>query len=567
MLSDPWWREAAIYHIYPRSFADSNGDGIGDLRGITGHLDHLAWLGVDALWMGPVFRSPQVDNGYDISEYRDIDPLFGTLADLDELVAEAHRLGIRVLLDLVLNHSSTEHSWFAESRADPDGPFGDFYHWADPAPDGGLPNNWRSFFSIPAWTWDQERGQYYLNLFAPEQADLNWGNPAVREEMRGIANFWLERDVDGFRMDVINLISKAPGYPSIPPGGDPRGFYIDGPDALAWVREFRAGLHRPDEVLLVGETPGTTARTLRSWTAEEHRALNLVISFEHVSVDHGMGGKWDPRDLRPAELARVLREQQQALSGSSWPCLYAGNHDQPRAVSRFGDEGAYRHESAVAIAAVFLLLRGTPIVFQGDEIGMANFPLSGPAELRDVESINAYRDLLASGASPEEAFRRVALQARDHARTPMQWSPDYAAGFTAPGAEPWFPPNPDYPEWNVAVQRKRTDAGERAVLGVYRQLLALRRSHPAFLRGDCEVLDLGDESTVIAFRRRPGRADAAAGSGSILVMVNFSSQAASLPPLPETDDTQVLAQPLFATHPGTADGILQAWEVQVLHST
>ena len=560
MSNSPWWKDAVIYHIYPRSFRDSSGDGVGDLAGIVEKLDHLSWLGVDALWMGPVFPSPQVDNGYDISDYRDIDPLFGSLADLDMLVAEAHRLGIRVLLDLVLNHSSTEHRWFLSSRDNPEGEYSDFYHWHDPAPDGAPPNNWRSFFSVPAWTWSEARGQYYLNLFAPEQADLNWANPRVRLEMADIANYWLDRDVDGFRMDVINLISKAASYPSIPPGGNPQGYFVDGPDALGWIQEFRTRLQGSDDVLLVGETIGTTPPTSRRWTAAESRALNMVISFEHVNLDYGPGGRWDHRAFSPADLSRTLATQQESLAGSSWPCLYSGNHDQPRAVSRFGDDTQFRYESAVAVAALFLLLRGTPIIYQGEEIGMANFPFASPDQFQDVKSINAVRELLKNGAAPDEAFARVKPQARDNARTPMQWDSTAAAGFCDAGVTPWFPVNPDYPNWNVDAERRRAESGEPTVIGAYRRLLALRREHEVFQRGDCDVIDLGQESPIVAFRRH-------ADGKSLIVLINFSSQASPLPPSEALELGGVVPKPSFDTQEVFDAGTLQPWEVRVLQGS
>lgn len=537
--------------------------------------------------MGPVFRSPQVDNGYDISDYRDIDPLFGTLADMDELIAAAHRRGIRVLLDLVLNHSSTEHRWFAASRDDPRGPYGDFYHWQDPAPGGGPPNNWWSFFSIPAWTWCPERGQYYLNLFAPEQADLNWANREVRREMAEIANFWLDRQVDGFRMDVINLISKAPGYPSIPDGGTPRGFFIDGPDALRWIQEFRSSLRDPDATLLVGETPGTTPESLRSWTAREHRALDMVISFEHVQVDHSHGSRWNPVPFAPQDLARILAEQQQALSGSSWPSLYAGNHDQPRVVSRFGDDRHFRRESAIACAALFTLLRGTPIIYQGDEIAMANFPLESPEDVQDVETRNAYQALLEAGVPPEEAFARVRVQARDNARTPMQWTSGPAAGFIEPtgstGAS-WFPVNPDYRVWNVAAQRTAAEAREPSVLGAYRELLALRRRHQPLTSGLCTFPGLADlagqDSPVIVFQRggsgsrelpedsaveRATAPSAAHPATSVMtIVINFSSSPAPVPDAVGLVLPRSRRDAVFATHQDATATTLHPWEVVVV---
>lgn len=566
-----WWKQTPIYHIYPRSFHDTNDDGIGDLPGIIEKLPYLADLGIGAIWMGPIFRSPQVDNGYDISDYRDIDPIFGTLADLDRLIATAHRYGIRVLLDLVFNHSSNQNRWFIESERDPAGPYGDYYIWRDAPEDAGepagaaggggvaggarprtaqgepagaaLPNNWRSFFSGPTWTWSPARGQYYLHLFAPEQPDLNWDNPAVRRELAEIANFWLDRGADGFRLDVINFIAKADGLPSVAerpqaggpePGGQEAGGrgadapqaggpvaggperYLDHHRTATYLREFRSRLHRTDEIVLVGETPHLSYEWARELTAAENGPLDMVLLFDHLEVDHGPSGRWDPAPWTTEQLAHVLSGQQRALAGSSWPSLYMGNHDQPRIVSRYGDDRENRFASATALATLFYLQRGTPIIYQGDEIGMANYPLRQDSQIVDIESGNAYRALIAGeGVAPEEALRRVARNARDNGRTPMQWDAD-------PSTNWWFPLNPDHREWNVVAQQARPASRQTngSVLEYYRQLLALRGAHPALREGSFELLS--GETPCIAYRRT-------AVEESITVVVNLSSDATPMP--------------------------------------
>ncbi len=500
----PWWKETTIYHIYPRSFLDTNGDGIGDLPGITQKLPYLRDLGIGAIWMGPVFRSPQVDNGYDISDYRDIDPLFGTPADMDALITTAHANGIRVLLDLVFNHTSDRHSWFTASRSDPGGEFGDYYIWRDAGTNGEPPNNWRSFFSTGAWTWSPERNQYYLHLFTPEQPDLNWEHEPVRRALSDTANFWLDRGVDGFRMDVINMISKRPGLPSLPGGVNTvtehpwRGVYIDGPRVLEYLQEFRSRLHRADEIVLVGETPNVTPETARSYTDARNRALDMVLLFDHVALDHGVGGRWDPRPWQPREMREVIGRWQGALEEPSWPSLYLSNHDQPRVVSRYGDDGRYRYESATALMTAFFLQRGTPIIYQGDEIAMANFPMETAEDIVDIESGNAYRDLVAQGIDEGEAFRRIAGVARDNSRTPMQWTDGENAGFSPSGATPWYPVNPDHDEWNVAAQA----AGDgTSVLRYVRELIALRHSNDELLCGGFDAIAVDRDSPVVAYRR------------------------------------------------------------------
>jgi oligo-1,6-glucosidase len=515
MQSQRWWHSATIYHIYPRSFLDTNGDGLGDLPGITSKLDYLRGLGIDAIWMGPIFRSPQVDNGYDIADYRHVDPRFGTDDDLDDLIAEAHRRGIKVLLDLVFNHSSDQHEWFQASRRREPG-FEDFYIWRDAPGDGSLPNDWYGFFSLPAWTWDAVRGQYYLHLFAPEQPDLNWENPTVRRELADVANCWLDRGVDGFRMDVINMISKEPGLPSLH-GESPRGVFIDGPRLLEFLKEFRSHLHRSEEIVLVGETPGITPESARRYTDPSEHALDMVLLFDHLSLDHGTGGRWDPIPFRPGDLRDTIAAWQRSLRSPAWPSIYMSNHDQPRIVSRYGDDETFRFESATALATVFYLQRGTPIVYQGDEIGMRNYPIQGPEDIADIESGNAFKKLTEiDDVPPQIALRRVAANARDNGRTPMQWDGTPHGGFTEDRVTPWFPENPDHTEWNVAAQiessgnlnsAENTETGHThhpsSVYSYYRALLLLRKND-VFVAGDFVLLPTLEESTVIAYQRSNG---------------------------------------------------------------
>ncbi len=545
----PWWQDGAIYHIYPRSFLDTDGDGFGDLPGITARLPYIRRLGVDAIWMGPIFSSPQIDNGYDISDYLTVDPLFGTNDDLYRLIEEAHRLDIRVLLDLVFNHTSDRHRWFESSRRRKDG-CDDFYIWrdGDPSRPDGLPNDWRGFFSLPAWSYDAERGQYYLHLFAREQPDLNWDNPAVRAALREVANFWIDRGVDGFRMDVINLISKQPSLPSLN-GASPSGIYLDGPRVLEYLQEFRSGLHDRKGIVLVGETPGITPDAASRYTLPENRALDMVLLFDHVMVDHGPEGRWDPTALNPRDLAATCTRWQRAIAPPRHPSLYMSNHDQPRVVSRYGDDGTFRYESAVALAMYFYLQRGTPIVYQGDEIAMANFPFSRVEEIVDIESSNAYRWLTDErGVDAGSAQRRVFRQARDNGRTPMQWDDSRHAGFTA-GDSPWFPVNPDYTEWNVKCQK---DGRSSSVLDAYRRLLSVRKSTPVLHGGSYEALEFDAPPTVVGFRRVLGEDEA-------IIVVNLGSGDAAVRIDRADCDARVLLSN-YPDPPSLDDLHLRAWE-------
>lgn len=502
-MSAPWWRDAVIYQVYPRSFADSNGDGVGDLGGVIQHLDHLADLGIDALWLSPVYRSPQADNGYDISDYDDVDPLFGTSSQLDELIASAHARGIRIIMDIVVNHTSDEHPWFVAARSSRTDPKRDWYWWRDPR-DGAEPTNWASFFGGSAWTLDPGTGQYYLHLFDRKQPDLNWENPEVRAAVAALMRRWLERGVDGFRMDVINFVSKVPGLPDVPgvaPGGT--GFagasFMNGPRIHEFLHELRQAVQagRDEPVLIVGEMPGVTMDEAVLYTDPARAEVDMVFQFDHVAVDHGED-KWDAIDLDLGELRRGLYDWQRALDRTGWNSLYWSNHDQPRAVSRFGDDHPdWWRRSATALATVLHGMRGTPFVYQGEEIGMTDFPWTAPHELRDVESINQLSLFASAGLSADQALDRVRHSARDNARTPMQWAPHPAGGFT--DGSPWIAVNPNV-DW-ISVERQRDDP--ESVLAHYRRLIELRHRLPVLSQGDFAEIP-SDDPAVWAYARTLG---------------------------------------------------------------
>jgi len=556
----PWWRSAVVYQIYPRSFADGDGDGVGDLPGIRERLDHLAWLGVDALWLSPIQPSPMADNGYDISDYCAIDPVYGTLGDFDRLVEDAHARGIRVVLDLVANHTSDAHPWFQQARSARDHPRRDWYWWRPPRPGlvagepGAEPTNWGSFFSEPAWTYDPATEEYYLHLFSAAQPDLNWENPAVRRAIHRVARWWLDRGVDGFRMDVVNLISKDPALPdgAVRRGeeyGDLGRFVVDGPRVHEYLAEFRREVFggREDVPLLVGEAPGTSLEEARCYTHPDRGELDMVFHFEHVRVDRGEF-KWDLRPFSVPDLRRVLATWQVGLA-DCWNALYWDNHDQPRVVSRFGDAVRHREASAKTLATVLHLQRGTPFVFQGDEIGMANHPFATIDDFDDIESLNHYRRSVALGVPPEEVLASLRAMSRDNGRTPMQWDAGPAAGFTT--GVPWRPVNPDHTEVNVAEQRERPGS----VLHHYRDLIRLRHEEPAVVEGAFALL-AADHEHLFAFTRESEDA-------TLVVMANLSGEPVALP-----DDVREAAagSELLLGDAGD-DGALGPWQSRVHRRT
>jgi oligo-1,6-glucosidase len=560
----PWWTRAVVYQVYPRSFADSDGDGIGDLGGILQRLDHLADLGVDVLWLSPVYPSPQADNGYDISDYRGIDALFGTLEQLDELIAALHARGMKLLMDLVVNHTSDAHPWFQESRASRTSGKRDWYWWRPPRPGfaagepGAEPTNWQSFFSGPVWELDEASGEYYLHLFDRRQPDLNWENPQVRQAVYEMMGWWLDRGVDGFRMDVINMISKdvAAGAhlhdgPPIPGTslGDGSASYLCGPR----IHEFLAEMHREvfagreGTLLTVGEMPGVTVEQARLFTDPARAEVDMVFQFEHVGLDHG-ASKWDLKPLRMRDLRASFGRWQTGLADVGWNSLYWDNHDQPRAVSRFGDDSPeFRRDSATCLATLLHLHRGTPYVYQGEELGMANFPFTSLEQFRDVESLNHHVQAVSAGHDPAGVLGALRTMSRDNARTPVQWDASTNAGFTT--GTPWLAVNPDSVEWNAAVQRD----DERSVLAHYRRLIALRHTDDVVALGDFTML-LPEHDDVYAFTR-------ALGADELLVVCNLSRTTYRLAELlPEAPAAELVLGNLDDDDPGE----LRPWEARVL---
>jgi oligo-1,6-glucosidase len=559
-----WWTRAVVYQVYPRSFQDSDGDGIGDLGGILQRLDHLADLGVDVLWLSPVYPSPQADNGYDISDYQGIDPLFGSLERLDELIAALHERGMKLVMDLVVNHTSDEHPWFVESRASRSSPKRDWYWWRPPrtgmAPGdpGAEPTNWLSFFSGSTWELDDGSDEYYLHLFDRKQPDLNWENPDVRQAVYAMMRWWLDRGVDGFRMDVINMISKDvadDGHlhdgPPLPGSslGDGSASYICGPRIHEFVQEMHRDVFagREGAYLTVGEMPGVTVEEARLFTDPARAEVDMVFQFEHVGLDHGVS-KWDVRPLRMRDLKASFGRWQAGLADVGWNSLYWDNHDQPRAVSRFGDDSPEcRRDSATCLATLLHLHRGTPYIYQGEEIGMANFPFTGVDDFRDVESVNYFSAAMVAGEDPTAVLAALRCSSRDNARTPVQWDASPNAGFTT--GTPWLPVNPDHLEWNVAAQREDPDS----VLAHYRRLIALRHEDPVVALGEFAML-LPEHDDVYAFTR-------SLEDEVLLVVCNLSRKPY---PLVELLPQAVDAPLVLGNLPDAGGSTLRPWEARIL---
>ena len=499
-----WWKEAVIYQIYPRSFMDSNGDGIGDLQGIISKLDYLKELGVDCVWMSPCFKSPNVDMGYDISDYKDIMEDFGNMADCDKLIEEMHKRGIKLLMDLVPNHTSTEHPWFKESSSSRDNPKRDWYFWRDAKPDGSLPNNWNSFFSGPAWQWDEKTQQYYLHLFCKEQADINWDNPQVRHEIYETCKFWLDKGVDGFRMDCIAMISKAPGLPDGKP--DPfligHEWYTHGPNIHKYLQEFNREVLSKYDIATVGECQQLTSDIASDYSADDRHELNMVFQFEiHEQLDNNMGDKWTKRDWKLSEYKRLQTKWQKALYGKCWNPVYLMNHDQPRPVSRWtNDSPQWRVKAAQMLGTMNHTLFGTPFVYQGEELGMTNVAFPSVEDYRDVEIHNYWKHNVVTGKRPAaEAMERIHSMARDNARTPMQWNKSENAGFTT--GKPWIGVNPNYKEINAEDEMKDPNS----VFNYYKKLIHLRKNHKIMAYGEYDEYYPEDEHLYVYTRKWEGQ--------------------------------------------------------------
>lgn len=506
--TSPWWQQGVIYQIYPKSFQDTTGRGTGDLQGVIKRLDYLQKLGVDAIWLTPFYLSPQIDNGYDVADYCSVDPAYGTMDDFDQLVAEAHQRGIRLVLDMVLNHTSTEHNWF-KSSLDINSPYRQFYIWREGTPDA-LPNNWRSKFGGNAWNWHAESGQYYLHLFAPEQADLNWENEQVRQALKQVCEFWADRGVDGLRLDVINLASKDTRFPNDTDGGDGRRFYTDGPRIHEFLQEFSRDVFTPRGLMTVGEMSSTTLENCQQYSALNGQELSMTFNFHHLKVDYPGGEKWTLAKPDYVALKTLFSYWQQGMHNVAWNALFWCNHDQPRIVSRFGDEGELRVTSAKMLAMVLHGMQGTPYIYQGEELGMTNPHFSRIEEYRDVESLNILAERRAKGDPAEELLAILASKSRDNSRTPMQWDSSIHAGFTS--GTPWINVSHNYPEINAAAALDDPDS----VFYTYQQLIALRKAQAIFTHGDYHDY-LPEHASLWCYRRQWN-------GQTLVVAANLSSQ-------------------------------------------
>lgn len=509
-----WWKESVVYQIYPRSFCDSNGDGIGDLNGITGKLDYLKELGIDVIWLSPVYKSPNDDNGYDISNYQAIMDEFGTMEDFDRMLATAHEKGIKIMMDLVVNHTSDEHKWFIESRKSTDNPYRDYYIWRPAKEDGSLPNNWGSCFSGPAWEYDKTTDMYFLHLFSKKQPDLNWDNPAVRQDVFDMMNWWLKKGVDGFRMDVISLISKEPGLPDKEPGINGYATFnvsANGPHVHEYLQEMRQKALNNADTITVGECSGVTLEEAKKYARSDEKELNMVFQFEHMDVDSDeKAGKWTTRKMDLRNLKKILTRWQKGLQDIAWNSLYWENHDQPRSVSRFGnDSDEYREISAKMLATCIHMMQGTPYVYQGEELGMTNCPFNTLDNFRDLESINAFHELTEQGKMTEEdMMAAIGYKGRDNARTPMQWDDSAYAGFST--ANPWIMVNPNYTKINAKDQVNREDS----VFKYYQKLIKLRHESELIVYGTYDLI-LDDDKDIYAYIRT-------LGDEKLIVYCNFS---------------------------------------------
>lgn len=510
-----WWKESVVYQIYPRSFKDSNGDGIGDIKGITQKLDHLQDLGIDVIWLSPVYQSPNDDNGYDISDYRGIMDEFGTMSDFEEMLEEAHKRNLKIMLDLVVNHTSDEHSWFIESRSSKDSPYRDYYVWR-PGKEGKPPTNWGAAFGGGVWEYDESTDEYYLHLFSKKQPDLNWENPDLRKEVYDMMTYWLDKGVDGFRMDVVNFISKDQRFLDGELNGNAYGngspYYANGPRIHEFMQEMNREVLSQYDTITVGEMPGVSAEEAKLYTGSDRNELNMVFHFEHVDVGNGRFGKWTPGTWKLTDLKTIFSRWQVGLEEAGWNSLYWSNHDQPRAISRFGnDSEEYRVISGKMLATCLHMLKGTPYIYQGEEIGMTNVSFHSIEEYRDIESLNAHRDFTEGNLlTKEEIMHAIHERGRDNARTPVQWSSEEHAGFTT--GQPWIAVNPNYNEINAEAAIQDQDS----IYHYYKKLIKLRKENLNIVYGKYELL-LSDNEHIYAYTRT-------LGDELILVICNFTAE-------------------------------------------
>ena len=582
-----WWKEAVVYQVYPRSFNDANGDGIGDLKGITEKLPYLAKLGINVIWLSPVFDSPNVDNGYDISDYFAIMSDFGTMEDFDEMLETAHKHGIKILMDLVANHTSDEHPWFKESRSSKDNPYRDYYIWKDPKgfdEDGNPipPNNWASEFGGPAWEWNEATGQFYLHIFFKEQPDLNWENEKVREDLYSMVRWWLDKGVDGFRLDAINIISKPEGFPDDPSTDFEKHtssipFVIsNGTMVHPWMKELTRETFSRYDVMTVGETSATSPEDAKLWAGYHTGELNMIFHFDHMGVDNDpngkLGGKWSYAPYKLTELKRILNDWQTTLEGNAWGSLYWNNHDQPRVVSRFGnDSDEFRTLSAKQLATTLHFMQGTPYIYQGEELGMTNVKFDSIEDYRDGDSIRFYEDMHVDHKrlSHEEAMQAIYIKGRDNARTPVQWDASANGGFSPEGVTPWIAVNPNYP----AINAEAVLADEDSIFYHYQQLVALRRGklkdlmvYAAFAPVDSVQVPHNEDEAVYAYTRTGG-ADGSPANESLLVVSNFTAQEQErdFAVLSEAREAGARVELVSSNYKDDAGSTLRPYEAKVYH--
>lgn len=546
-MKKAWWKEAIVYQIYPRSFKDSNGDGVGDLRGIVEKLDYIQSLGVDAVWLNPIYKSPNDDGGYDISDYYSIQPEFGTMHDFDELLSGLHKRNIKLIMDLVLNHSSDEHPWFQESRKSRNNPYRDYYFWK-PGKKGGPPNNWPSFFGGSAWQLDEATGEYYLHLFSRKQPDLNWENPILREEINQLMKFWLDKGVDGLRLDVISAISKRTEFPDTdtPDFNDTiRKYYANGPRLKEFISAAKEKVWDHYDVMTVGEGPGITPQNSKDYLEEDH-GLNMIFHFGHMFMDQGPGGRFDPVPWTMKDFKAVFKTWDDAFVEKGWGSVFLGNHDFPRMVSRWGNDKHYWSESSKLLCTLLLSMRGTPFIFMGDEIGMTNTHLSSVAESQDIETQNGWREAQKRGVTENEFLQVANYAGRDNARTPMQWSSARHAGFTI--GTPWMPVNDNHSSIHVQAQVNDSES----VLNYFRAMAKLRKEYPVLTYGSYQPLETGIDTLFLFFRQWQEE--------KMLIVLNFSDQVVNLP----GQVIPFLTTRLIGNYPeGKSPQELQPWEARV----
>ena len=555
VLNKAWWKEAVVYQIYPRSFMDSNGDGIGDINGITEKLEYLQELGIDVIWLSPVYQSPNDDSGYDISDYQAIMTEFGTMEDFDRMLSRAHELGIKIMMDLVVNHTSDEHAWFVESKKSVDNPYRDFYIWRKGKEDGSEPNNWGSCFSGSAWKYDPQTDMYFLHLFSKKQPDLNWDNPDVREHVFDMMNWWCEKGIDGFRMDVISLISKPEGLPDGVPGenGYADSGCANGPHVHEYLKEMNKKVLSHYNLITVGEASGVTLEEAKKYASADGSELNMVFQFEHVGSGpegNNRFGKWDSHKMSLPVWKKILSKWQTGLEGKAWNSLFLANHDQPRSVSWFGNDSAeYREISAKMLATCLHMMQGTPYVYQGEELGMCNAYFDKLEDYRDIESLNAYKELTETcGVSHEEMMGYLKRISRDNARTPMQWDDSANAGFTT--GTPWIKVNSNYKTVNAKQQTTDPDS----VFSYYKELIRLRHENDIIVYGEYELLEPQNEELFIYTRTW--------NNEQLMVLCNFTDKDVVIPAAVMAQ-IPADAQILISNHVGNLEAVLRPYEARV----